>query len=91
VSVVRTIDQRVEPWIMEFIREVYPKAPELALASFNEQHAIVEATARLKALKRALRFVGDLAGECMDNGDVRVGTAAEVAMRHIWRKADEIL
>lgn len=42
-------------------------------------------------LKGALRFIHELSGECLDNGDVRVGTAAEVAMRHIWRRADETL
>lgn len=41
--------------------------------------------------RKALLFVKELSGECLDNGDVRVGTAAEVAMRHIWRRADESL
>lgn len=42
-------------------------------------------------LRDALVFIKDLSGEALDNGDVRVGTAAEVAMRHIWRRADETL
>jgi hypothetical protein len=46
---------------------------------------------KIRKLTEALRFIKDLSGECMDNGDVRVGTAAEVAMRHIWRRADETL
>jgi hypothetical protein len=41
--------------------------------------------------RSALQFVKELSGECLENGDVRVGTGAEVAMRHIWRKADETL
>lgn len=45
----------------------------------------------VQELRSALRFIHELAGECMDNGDVRVGTAAEVAMRHIWRRAEDLL
>jgi hypothetical protein len=41
--------------------------------------------------RAALQFIKELSGECLENGDVRVGTGAEVAMRHIWRRADETL
>lgn len=44
-----------------------------------------------EVLRKALQFIKELSGEAMENGDVRVGTAAEVAMRHIWRRADEAL
>lgn len=41
--------------------------------------------------RAALQFIKELSGESMENGDVRVGTGAEVAMRHIWRRCDETL
>lgn len=45
----------------------------------------------LERLSHALIFVKELSRECMDNGDVRVGQASEIAMRHIWRRADKAL
>jgi hypothetical protein len=41
--------------------------------------------------RKALQFIKELSGECLENGDVRVGQAAEVAMRHIYRRANEAL
>lgn len=46
---------------------------------------------RISELEGALRFIWELSGECLDNGDVCVGTAAEVAMRHIWRRAEKAI
>jgi len=46
---------------------------------------------RCETLQGALQFIKELSSECLDNGDVRVGQAAEVAMRHIWRRAEEAL
>lgn len=69
---------------------------ETVSPSADEYIALANATVlRLdqenQKLKGALRFIKELSGECMENGDVRIGTAAEVAMRHIWRRADETL
>lgn len=63
--------------------------PEMSADQLRAAGALV--ASELKTARAALRFIKELSGECLDNGDVRVGTAAEVAMRHIWRRADETL
>lgn len=65
-----------------------------AIQLMGNQKASDDGQAVLDCLERcqsALTFIKDLAGECMERGDVRVGTGAEVAVRHIFRRADETL
>lgn len=50
---------------------------------------INELNSRIAKLEQALRFCRDLADE--ELGFVKVGTGAEVALRHISRKARENL
>lgn len=65
-----------------------------AAEHMGSQRATDEGQAVLDAIERAqagLRFIQDLASEAMSNGDVRVGTAAEIVVRHICRRASELL
>lgn len=45
----------------------------------------------IERMRRSLEFIKELAGECLENGDAPVGTGAEVAFRHILRRANETL
>lgn len=65
-----------------------------AIQFMGNQKASDDGQAVLDCLERcqsALAFIRELSGECLDNGDVRVGTGAEVGMRHIFRRAEEAL
>jgi hypothetical protein len=65
-----------------------------AIQFMSNQKASDDGQAILDCLERcqsALTFIKDLSSECMERGDVRVGQAAEIAMRHIFRRADETL
>ncbi len=44
----------MEPYIKEFIEEVYPEYTELALASFNEKECLTEATKIMRTLRELL-------------------------------------
>jgi hypothetical protein len=44
----------VPKYIQEFSEAVYPDAPNLALASFDEQKFIEDATSRIRQLEAAL-------------------------------------
>jgi len=41
----------IPDYIMNFIVAVYPEAPELALASFNEKLALIDATETINELR----------------------------------------
>jgi len=65
-----------------------------AIQHMGNQPSSDDGQALLDCLERcqsALMFIKDLAAECMERGDVRVGQAAEIAVRHIFRRADETL
>lgn len=47
--------KKVPEYIAEFMQAVYPEAPELAMACFDEQTVLRAATVRIRTLERVLR------------------------------------
>jgi hypothetical protein len=69
-----------------------PLKTSMPLMTVDEMCTVIDnAKNEIIKLREALSFIPDLSAECLSNGDVRVGQGAEVAMRHINRKANEVL
>jgi hypothetical protein len=75
-----------EHYGIENVEAVYQANAELIVTAVNSFESNQK---QLAALREALKFCRDLAGE--ELAYARVGTGAEVALRHIERKANEAL
>lgn len=75
----------------KIMNDVHKQVGPITEFTTGNDTARAQLDARIEKLTKALRFIKELSSEVMENGDVKVGTAAEIAVRHIWRRAKEAL
>jgi hypothetical protein len=78
-------------WIMTFMRAVYPDAPHLALASFNEKKVLTDASERIAALELANRELIGLLAEARGAVLKRRIDAARGELWGVVKDCDDLL
>lgn len=74
-------------YIMDFIREIAPEAPELYMSCFDEQQCLTDATTIMRDLRTRMAALEETAIDAIEIGRKQ---AAECCVRNwCWRQSEE--